>query len=120
MTAARRELTGTEIAIVGMAGRFPGARDVEELWRNLRDGAEAVCFPDPAEFVARGLDAARLADPTWVKAVSQMDGYDCFDDLFFGVNPREAELMDPQHRVLLECAWEALESAGYDPQKIAG
>ncbi|MEA2604981.1 MAG: hypothetical protein QOF89_5973 [Acidobacteriota bacterium] len=120
MTASRRELTGTEIAIVGLAGRFPGARDVLELWRNLRDGVEAVRFPDPAELAARGLDPARLADPTWVKAVSQMDGYDCFDDLFFGVNPREAELMDPQHRVLLECAWEALESAGYDPQEIAG
>ncbi len=115
-----RGLSGAEIAIVGMAGRFPGARDVGELWRNLRDGVEAVRFPDPAELASRGLDAARLADPTWVKATSQMDGYDCFDDLFFGVNPREAELMDPQHRVLLECAWEALESAGYDPQDIAG
>src|SRR5262245_29154566 len=101
---ARRELTGTEVAIVGMAGRFPGARDVAELWRNLRAGVEAVRFPAAAEFAARGLDAARLADPTWVKAVSQMDEHDAFDDLFFGVNPREAELMDPQHRVLLECA----------------
>ena len=84
MTDSRRELTGTEIAIVGMAGRFPGARDVTELWRNLRDGVEAVRFPDPAELVARGLDPARLADPTWVKAVSQMEGHDCFDELFFG------------------------------------
>jgi amino acid adenylation domain-containing protein len=114
-----RELTGTEIAIVGMAGRFPGAADVEELWRNLRAGAEAVRFPDAGELAARGLDPGRLADPAWVKAVSQMEGFDTFDDLFFGVNPREAELMDPQHRVLLECAWEALESAGYDPQGIA-
>ncbi|HEY7213748.1 MAG TPA: polyketide synthase, partial [Thermoanaerobaculia bacterium] len=120
MAAARREPTGTEIAIVGMAGRFPGARDVAELWRNLRAGVEAVRFPGAAELAARGLDAARLADPAWVKAVSQMDDHDCFDDLFFGVNPREAELMDPQHRVLLECAWEALESAGYDPQETPG
>jgi amino acid adenylation domain-containing protein len=120
MAAARRELTGTEIAIVGMAGRFPGARDVTELWRNLREGVEAVRFPEPEELAARGLDPARLADPTWVKAVSQMADYDCFDDLFFGVNPREAELMDPQHRVLLECAWAALESAGYAPQEIPG
>jgi amino acid adenylation domain-containing protein len=120
MSAARREPTGTEIAIVGMAGRFPGARDVAELWRNLRAGVEAVRFPEAEEFAARGLDAARLADPAWVKAVSQMEGFDCFDELFFGVNPREAELMDPQHRVLLECAWEALESAGYDPQATAG
>ena len=120
MFASRREPTGTEIAIVGMAGRFPGARDVAELWRNLRDGIEAVRFPDPEDLAARGLDTARLADPTWVKAVSQMADYDCFDDLFFGVNPREAELMDPQHRVLLECAWAALESAGYAPQEIPG
>jgi amino acid adenylation domain-containing protein len=118
--STHREPTGTEIAIVGMAGRFPGARDVGELWRNLRAGVEAVRFPDAAELAARGLDAARLADPGWVKAVSQMEGHDCFDELFFGVNPREAELMDPQHRVLLECAWEALESAGYDPREIAG
>jgi amino acid adenylation domain-containing protein len=117
---ARREPTGTEIAIVGMAGRFPGARDLTEFWSNLRGGVEAVRFPGPEEFLARGLDPSRLADPSWVKAVSQMDGYDCFDDLFFGVSPREAELMDPQHRVLLECAWEALESAGHDPQQIAG
>ncbi len=117
---ARRQPTGTEIAIVGMAGRFPGARDVAELWRNLRDGVEAVRFPAPEEFLARGLDPALLADPAWVKAVSQMDGYDCFDERFFGINPREAELMDPQHRVLLECAWEALESAGYDAQTISG
>jgi amino acid adenylation domain-containing protein len=119
MTAVRREPTGTEIAIVGMAGRFPGARDLRELWHNLRQGAEAVRFPDDAELLARGLDAARLADPTWVRAVSQMDGYDTFDHLFFGINPREAELMDPQHRVFLECAWEALEGAGYDPEGLA-
>ena len=117
---ARRDPTGTEIAIVGMAGRFPGARDLAELWRLLRGGVEAVRFPEAEDLLARGLDPARLADPAWVKAVSQMDGFDCFDDLFFGINPREAELMDPQHRVLLECAWEALESAGYDPQQIAG
>ena len=116
---ARREPTGTEIAIVGMAGRFPGASDVAELWQNLRQGTEAVRFPDDEELKARGLDAARLADPAWVKAVSQMDGYDSFDERFFGINPREAELMDPQHRVFLECAWEALESAGYDPEGLA-
>jgi amino acid adenylation domain-containing protein len=113
-------LTGTEIAIVGMAGRFPGARSVTELWRNLRDGIEAVRFPDATELLARGLDPARVADPDWVKAVSQMADHDCFDELFFGISPREAELMDPQHRVLLECAWEALESAGYDPQATSG
>jgi acyl transferase domain-containing protein/non-ribosomal peptide synthetase component F len=117
---ARRDPTGAEVAIVGMAGRFPGARDLAEFWSNLRGGVEAVRFPAPEELLARGLDASRLADPTWVKAVSQMDGYDCFDDLFFGVNPREAELMDPQHRILLECAWEALESAGHEAQQIAG
>jgi len=120
MTDSRREITGTEIAIVGMAGRFPGAGDVAAFWRNLREGIEAVRFPAAEELAARGLDPARLADPGWVKAVSQMDGYDCFDELFFGINPREAELMDPQHRVILECAWEALESAGYNPQEAPG
>jgi amino acid adenylation domain-containing protein len=113
-------LTGLEIAVVGMAGRFPGARDLTEFWRNLRAGREAVRFPDLADFAARGLDLERLADPTWVKAFSRMDGFEDFDDLFFGINPREAELMDPQHRVFLECAWEALESAGYDPGSFTG
>ena len=74
MSATHREPTGTEIAIVGMAGRFPGARDVAKLWRNLRAGVEAVRFPELEEFAARGLDAARLADPAWVKAVSQLEG----------------------------------------------
>src|ERR1700710_3159021 len=102
-----------------MAGRCPGAAGVGGLWRTLRAGVEAVRFPAPEELAARGLDPGRLADPAWVKAVSQMAGFDTFDDLFFVGTPRGAQRMDPQHRVRRECALEAMESAGYDPQGVA-
>ncbi len=108
------EVTGLEVAIVGMAGRFPGARTLEELWRNLRDGVESVTFFSAEELAAEGVDAALLANPDYVRAKPLMEGCELFDAAFFGFTPREAEAMDPQHRIFLECAWEALEDAGYD------
>src|ERR1044071_373667 len=107
------DLEGTEVAIIGMAGRFPGARTLDAFWRNLRDGVESIEFPSDAELLARGLDPARLADPLWVKAAAVLDDPDAFDAAFFGISHREAELLDPQHRVFLECAHEALERASY-------
>jgi myxalamid-type polyketide synthase MxaE and MxaD/epothilone polyketide synthase C/epothilone polyketide synthase D len=106
---------GSEIAVVGQAGRFPGADTVEELWANLAAGVESIRLLSPQELDEMGVPAALRARPGYVPAVAQLAGYDLFDAAFFGINPREAELMDPQHRVLLECAWEALEDAGYDP-----
>ena len=105
------------IAIVGMAGRFPGARTLEHFWENLRDGVESVSFFSDEELLAAGVDPAQLADPAYVRAKAVLDDVAGFDAAFFGFTPREAELMDPQHRVLLECAWEALEDAGYDPER---
>jgi len=102
-----------DIAIVGMAGRFPGAANVAELWQNLRDGVESVRALDDEELLAAGVAPARLADPNLVKAVAMPRGIDLFDAGFFGFSHREAEIMDPQQRLLLECAWEALEDAGY-------
>src|SRR5439155_18183596 len=84
-------------------------------WRNLRDGLESISFLSDHELLARGLDPALLADPLWVKAAAVLDDFDAFDAAFFGLTPREAELMDPQHRLFLECASEALERAGYNP-----
>jgi len=107
-------LPGTEIAIVGMAGRFPGARNLAEFWRNLREGVESIRFPDDRELESMGVDPAVLRDPQYVKASAVLEGMDLFDAAFFGYTPREAELLDPQQRVFLECAWEALENAGYD------
>ncbi len=104
--------TGIEIAIVGMAGRFPGADDVDAFWRNIRDGVESVTrFSDEA-LRARGISAETLADPAYVKAGVVLDGMDRFDAGFFGYSPREAEQLDPQHRLFLETAWQALEHAG--------
>lgn len=110
-------LTGMEIAVVGMAGRFPGARDLHAFWRDLRDGVESIRFPDDEELRAQGLSEEQLRDPRRVKAVSMMEGTQEFAAAFFGYTPREAELMDPQQRVLLEVAWQALEDAGYAPQR---
>jgi amino acid adenylation domain-containing protein len=117
---AQRSLGGTEIAIVGMSGRFPGAPDVARLWQNLRQGAESIVPLTDAELAAAGVDPALLADPAYVKAAAALDGVDLFDAPFFGFTPREAETLDPQHRLFLECAWEALETAGYDPGRVPG
>jgi phthiocerol/phenolphthiocerol synthesis type-I polyketide synthase E len=109
-----------DIAVVGMAGRFPGANTIQAFWHNLCGGVESIHFPDQQELEALGVDAATLRDPHYVKASAVMDGIELFDAAFFGYTPREAELMDPQHRLFLECAWEALEHAGYDPERYAG
>jgi phthiocerol/phenolphthiocerol synthesis type-I polyketide synthase E len=106
-------LGSTSIAIIGMAGRFPGARNIDEYWRNLRDGIESVTFLTEEQIEALGVDQKLRDDPNYVKAVAMLDGYDLFDASFFGISHREAEITDPQHRVFLECAWEALEMAGY-------
>jgi amino acid adenylation domain-containing protein len=109
------------IAIIGMAGRFPGAESVEELWANLVAGRESVSFFNDAELAASGLDAAELRRRgQYVPARGTMKDADCFDAAFFGVNPKEAEVMDPQHRVFLETCWQALETAGYAPNKMTG
>src|SRR5689334_704855 len=102
------------IAIVGMAGRFPGARNLDEFWRNLHDGVEAISSFSEEELRAAGIDSALLRDPAYVKAGGILEDIELFDASFFGINHREAEMMDPQHRVFLECAWEALENAGYN------
>ncbi|MEO7560732.1 MAG: polyketide synthase, partial [Nitrosospira sp.] len=106
--------TGIEIAIIGMAGRFPGADDVNTFWRNLRDGVESITLYSDNELLARGIPARQLDDPLYVKAGARLDGVDLFDASFFGYTPREAAEMDPQHRLFLETAWQALEDAGYD------
>jgi acyl transferase domain-containing protein len=108
------------IAIVGLAARFPGARDAAELWRNLRDGVGSISVLSDEELAAAGVDPALLADPRYVRAKGALADADRFDAAFFGFTPREAEVMDPQHRVFLECAWEALEDAGCDPERPPG
>ncbi|MBN1204894.1 MAG: SDR family oxidoreductase [Myxococcaceae bacterium] len=114
------ELTGLEVAIVGMACRFPGAADAQAFWRNLREGVESITFLKDEELEASAIDPSPRSDPNYVKAAALLEGADLFDAAFFGFTPKEAEVMDPQHRVFLECAWEALEDAGYDPERHRG
>ncbi len=109
-----------DIAIVGLAVRVPGARNVGEFWENLRAGREAVTFFTDEELRRAGVDAARLARPNYVKANAVLPDADRFDAAFFGFTPREAELLDVQQRVFLECAWTAIEHAGYDPLAVPG
>ena len=112
--------TGMEIAVVGMAGRFPGSPDVAGLWRILRDGVDALSRLGDAELDAAGVPAALRADPRYVRVRGVLEGYDRFDAGFFELTAREAALTDPQHRVFLEVAWEALEDAGHDPARFGG
>jgi len=108
----------TDIAIIGMSGRFPQAKTVDEFWRNLRDGVEAISFFTDEELIAAGVDRAQFNKDSYVRARAVLEDIDRFDAAFFGFNPREAESMDPQHRLFLECAWEAIESAGYDTETL--
>ncbi|HEX7314135.1 MAG TPA: SDR family oxidoreductase [Pyrinomonadaceae bacterium] len=114
------EHEASEVAIIGMAGRFPGAKNLEEFWRNLKNGVESVTFFTPEELRADGADAEELADPNYVPAKAVLEDVELFDASYFDYNPREAEMLDPQHRVLLECAVEAFEDAGYDPERFPG
>src|SRR4051812_8440396 len=101
------------IAVVGMAGRFPDARTLDEFWNNLAAGHESLRDFTADELRGSGVDPALLADPNYVARGTVLDDADMFDASFFGLAPREAEALDPQHRVLLEMAWHALEDAGY-------
>jgi acyl transferase domain-containing protein len=104
---------GLEIAIIGMSGRFPGAENLDRFWRNLRDGVESIRRFTDEELTRFGVDPESLRDPSYVKAGAILQGIDLFDAEFFGYSPREAELIDPQQRIFLECAWHAMEDAGY-------
>lgn len=112
--------TSAQIAIIGMAGRFPGARNLDEFWRNLDGGVESISFFSDEELAAEGIPAAVLAQPNYVKARAVLEDADLFDADFFGFSPREAETTDPQQRVFLECAWHALETAGYRTDLFRG
>ncbi|WP_414582658.1 SDR family NAD(P)-dependent oxidoreductase [Scytonema sp. PCC 10023] len=105
------------IAIVGMAGRFPGAKNVSSFWQNLCDGVESISVFTDEELIGVGVSPELLSNPNYLKVGATLEDVDFFDALFFGFNPKEAEITDPQHRVFLECAWEALENAGYDSQR---
>ena len=108
------------VAIIGMAGRFPGAADVSAFWRNLIDGVDSVRDYSEGELRAAGVPAEVLADPRYVRSAGHLDGIDRFDAEFFGYSADEAELIDPQHRLFLETAWLVVEDAGYDVTRFDG
>ena len=121
MSDERIDLPGArDIAVIGVACRFPGARGPAELWRNLRDGVESVSVLRDDELLAAGTAPELLANARFVRAASLLDGVDEFDAPFFGYSAHEAEIMDPQQRLFLEHAWEALEDAGHLPASFDG
>jgi len=108
--------TSKAIAVIGMAGRFPGAQNITCFWENLKDGVESITFFSDKELEESGIAPELFSSPNYVKARGVLEEADHFDAAFFNCSPKEAEIMDPQVRVLLECAWWALEDAGYDTQ----
>ncbi|WP_413003710.1 amino acid adenylation domain-containing protein [Paenibacillus sp. 1P03SA] len=118
---AKQENEGSrDIAIIGLAGRFPGARNIGEFWNNLRQGKESISFFSDDELAEYGFDRELMKRPEFVKAKGVLDEMDHFDPAFFGYTPDQAAIMDPQVRLLHECAWHTLEDAGCDPQRHAG
>lgn len=106
------------IAIVGMAGRFPGAESVSEFWRNLRAGVESIVDLSEDDLLASGVGEKALANRSYVRRAALMTGIEEFDAEFFGFTPSAARTMDPQHRLFLQTAWHAFEDAGYNPAEI--
>ncbi len=117
--AYRRAGRDEPIAIIAMAGRFPGARDVDAFWQNLCAGEESITFFD-ADRLDHGIPTTLRDAPNYVAARGVIDGVEDFDAAFFGIPPREAELMDPQQRIFLELCWECLERGGHVPDSHAG
>ena len=107
-------------AIIGMSGSFPGAADLDQLWDNLCRGVESIRRLTDDELLAAGVSPETLASGRYVKAASEVANVDLFDAEFFGLSPREAEALDPQQRLFLEHAWQALEHAGYDSRRPSG
>lgn len=105
-----------DIAVIGMAGRFPGAQNIDEFWQNIRAGVESIQFFSDEELLKAGVDTSLLRNPAYVKSGYVLEGLKEFDAKYFSFTPREAEILDPQQRYMLMCASEALEHAGYGDQ----
>ncbi|MEH2040986.1 beta-ketoacyl synthase N-terminal-like domain-containing protein [Nostoc sp.] len=114
------EFNNSEIAIIAVAGRFTGAKDIESFWQNLRDGVESISWLTDEELINSGVSLDLLSNPNYVKASAVLSDIELFDANFFAYSAKEAEIIDPQQRLFLELAWEAIEKAGYDPQTYNG
>ncbi|EPX82432.1 type I polyketide synthase [Salipiger mucosus] len=120
MTSDMHDETETDIAIVGMAAHLPGAADIAEYWRNLREGRSAIRKLSEDDLRAAGEDPGLMRHRDYVPFAAPLDGFEMFDADFFGLGPKDAAIMDPQHRQFLETAWEALETAGHVPESFDG
>lgn len=120
MSDDRFENSSSGIAIIGMTGRFPRARNLSEFWRNLQNGVDCITDISDEELQASGVDSHLIHDPLYVKRKGIVEEADLFDAHFFGINPAEAEILDPQQRLFLECAYEVLEKSGYASQGETG
>ncbi|MBP5971595.1 acyltransferase domain-containing protein [Brasilonema sp. CT11] len=120
MNYVTNNFNNSEIAIIAVAGRFPGAKDIESFWQNLRDGVESISRFTDEELINSGVSPDLLNNPNYVKASGVLSDIELFDANFFTYSAKEAELIDPQQRLFLELAWEATEKAGYDPQTYNG
>jgi len=120
MVSQTSEPDSQSVAIIGMAARFPGAPDVETYWDNIKNGVESVAFFTDEELEAEGISKAVLADINYVRASATIPNIELFDAEYFNYSPKEAEFIDPQQRLFLECALHALESSGYDPTRYRG
>jgi acyl transferase domain-containing protein/thioesterase domain-containing protein/acyl carrier protein len=114
------DVAETDIAIVGMAAHVPGAPDIATYWQNLSQGIESIRLLTEEQLLAAGESPARMRRPNYVPAAAVLDGVPDFDADFFGFSPKEAAILDPQHRHFLEVAWEALENAGHPPENFKG
>jgi acyl transferase domain-containing protein len=110
----------THIAVIGMACRLPGAAGPERFWANLVGGVDSVRAITAAELATWGVDPGLLDDQRYVPAHGVVDGVGEFDADFFGYSARDADMLNPQNQMFLECAWEAMEQAGYDPVDVPG
>ncbi|SHH65067.1 type I polyketide synthase [Marivita hallyeonensis] len=119
-TTAPGAASETDIAIVGMSAHLPGASSLAEYWRNLRDGVSSIRRLNEDELISASVPQGLLRHRDYVPYAALLDGYDQFDAEFFGLSPKDAAIMDPQHRQFLECAWEALENAGHMPERYDG
>lgn len=117
---ASNEFKNEPIAVIGLSGRFPGAGNIQQFWQNLKDGKESIKFFSAEELRAAGIDENIISHPDFVPAKGYLENADQFDAQFFGYSPRDADFMDPQQRLFLMLAWEALENANYDAARYGG
>lgn len=116
----RKATANKDVAIIGMSCRFPGANSIDQFWNNLCQGVESISWFSDREILDTGVNQDLLNNPGYVKASPILDNIEEFDGEFWGYSPKEAKLLDPQQRLFMECAWDSLEDAGYDPLTYTG